>query len=316
MKTRNDGISWTHDTQNFWLGCDKVSDECKYCYIYRQLRRLGLKAWGDVVKAKSTWTKADEWEKELSNTMSVGNGRRHCNTCGTFSNGTFCEKCGDKPYMRMFTCSLSDFFHAKSDKWRPEAWEKIKSAPHCVFLILTKRPERILRHLPKDWGENGYQNVWLGTSIGSNKTTYRVDVLRKVPAAVRFLSCEPLLEDIADNLDLTGIQWVIAGGESGEGKEYLYDPTKRWQDGPETGRRTMKLEWAYKLYVKANDAGIPFFFKQITSGRSGVGADKLTGKVIHEFPAPPNGGVWWTPPAEESVQPPAEELVQITGGIA
>lgn len=75
-------------------------------------------------------------------------------------------------------------------------------------------------------------------------------------------------------------------GESGEGKEYLYDPTKRWQDKPETGRRTMKLEWAYKLYVKANDAGIPFFFKQITSGRSGVGADKLTGKVIHEFPAP------------------------------
>jgi protein gp37 len=72
------------------------------------------------------------------------------------------------------------------------------------------------------------------------------------------------------------------------------------------GRRTMDLAWAYKLYMKANSAGIPFFFKQITSARSGNGADKLTGQKIYEFPAPPNGGVWWKPPSE---------LVQIqTGG--
>ena len=82
------------------------------------------------------------------------------------------------------------------------------------------------------------------------------------------------------------------------GEEYLYNPKKRWQDEPADGRRTMKLEWAYKLYMKASDAGVPFFFKQITSARSGVGADRLIGKEIHEFPAPPNGGVWWEPPSE------------------
>ena len=271
LMLRNKGISWTHDTLNFWLGCDKVSEECKHCYILRFLRKLGLKAWGEVVRAKSTWGKAAIWEYGLADT---------------------------NQYMRMFTCSLSDFFHKKSDPWRDDAWRVIKNSPHCVFLVLTKRPERIAKHLPKDWGENGYPNVWLGTSIGSNKQVHRADVLRKIPAAVRFLSCEPLLEDIADNLDLTGIQWVIAGGESGDGEEYLYDPKKRWQDEPETGRRTMELGWAYKLYMKANTAGIPFFFKQVTSARSGVGADRLTGRVIHEFPSPPAGGVWWTPPSD------------------
>lgn len=295
MKQRNDGISWTHDTWNPWMGCDKVSEECAYCYIYYQLRRLGLKAWGDVAETKTTWNKPLNWELQLSNTTQVGKDR-HCKTCGSYSKGTFCRRCGDKPYMRMFTCSLSDFFHAKADKWRPRAWQIIKDTPHVVYLILTKRPERIAKHLPADWGENGYSNVWLGTSIGSNKRVHRADVLRKVPAAVRFLSCEPLLEDIADKLDLTGIQWVIAGGESGEGEEYLYDPKKRWQDEPAKGRRTMKLEWAYRLYMKASDAGIPFFFKQVTSARSGVGADKLAGREIHEFPAPPNGGVWWSDP--------------------
>ncbi len=267
---RNDGISWTHDTLNFWLGCDKVSEECWHCYILQFLRKLDLKAWGEVVRAKSTWGKSIKWEYELG---------------------------GTDQYMRMFTCSLSDFFHKKADPWRDEAWEIIKNTPHCVFLILTKRPERIAKHLPKDWGA-GYKNVWLGVSIGSNKRVHRADVLRKIPAAVRFLSCEPLLEDISDKLDLTGIQWVIAGGESGHGKEYLYDPKVRWQGESETGRRTMRLEWAYRLYMKANDAGVPFFFKQVTSARSGVGADRLTGKEIHEFPAPPNGGVWWKPPSE------------------
>jgi hypothetical protein len=82
------------------------------------------------------------------------------------------------------------------------------------------------------------------------------------------------------------------------------------------GRRTMDLAWAYKLYMKANNRGIPFFFKQITSARSGVGADSLTGKLIHEFPPPPFGGEWWTPPSDEPTQSAEpEELVQITGGI-
>lgn len=272
LRMMNKGISWTHDTLNFWLGCDKVSEECLHCYIYRVLRKFGLKAWGDVVKAKSTWGKSYVWEEYFSEYR-------------------------PNEYMRMFTCSLSDFFHKKADNWRPMAWATIKNTPHCVYLILTKRPERILKQLPADWGE-GYPNVWIGCSIGSNKTVYRADVLRKIPAAIRFLSCEPLLEDITGKLDLTGIQWVIAGGESGEGEEYKWDSaTMDWKEMDGTkGRRTMELSWAYKLYMKANNEGIPFFFKQVTSARSGVGADSLTGKLIHEFPAPPNGGVWWSAP--------------------
>jgi protein gp37 len=183
-----------------------------------------------------------------------------------------------------------------------------------VYLVLTKRPSRILKHLPEDWGE-GYKNVWLGVSIGDNKSVYLADVLRKVPAAVRFLSCEPLLEDISEKLDLTGIQWVIVGGESGEGGEYKWDSTTMdWRklDGT-TGRRTMDLAWAYKLYIKASDAGVPYFFKQVTSPRSGVGADAL-GKEIHEWPALPNGGTWWKPPTGTVSPRDAGELVQIKTG--
>lgn len=290
MNNRNDGISWTHDTFNPWEGCDKVSAACAHCYIGRILRQHHREPWGQLYRTgKAVWNKPRRWEKELA---------------------------GTDQHLRMFTCSLSDFFHVKADGWRPEAWQTIKNTPHCVYLVLTKRPKRIAKHLPLDWGTEGYPNVWLGTSIGDNKSLYQADVLRKVPAAVRFLSCEPLIEDIAENLSLDGIGWVIAGGESGSGKEYLYDPTKRWQDAPDDGRRTMKLDWAYRLYMKANDAGIPFFFKQITSARSGVGADKLTGKLIQEFPAPPNNGVWWTAPKvkrnpTESVGDPAQDGLEV-----
>ena len=196
LKLLNDGISWTNDTLNFWKGCTKVSAACLYCYIDRVLRRSGMTAWGEVTRTtQHTWDKGKRWEQYLADTTD------------------------GKTYMKMFTCSPSDFFHEKlADKWRPEAWKVIKDSPHCVYLILTKRPGRILRHLPKDWG-SGYENVWLGTSIGDIKSVGFADVLRKVPAKVRFLSCEPLLEDISEKLDLTEIQWVIVGGESSE---------KRW----------------------------------------------------------------------------------------
>lgn len=308
MKNRNDGISWTHDTFNPWEGCDKVSAPCAHCYIDRILRQHGRQPWGKLYRTgKGVWNKPYRWQNEIGNgTLVIGRNedgslKRHCNNCGsTTDTPRHLAKCGTKPetYIRMFTCSLSDFFHAKADEWRPVAWEIIRNTPNVIYLILTKRPARILTHLPKDWGDSGYSNVWLGTSIGDNKSVHYADVLRKVPAAVRFLSCEPLIEDITDNLDITGINWIIAGGESGSGEECRYDPKSDWRKAPATGRRTMDLAWAYKLYMKANEAGIPFFFKQVTSARSGQGPDRLTGQVIHEFPAPPNGGVWWTPPTE------------------
>jgi protein gp37 len=112
-----------------------------------------------------------------------------------------------------------------------------------------------------------------------------MDKLREVPATVRFISAEPLLEPLVPVIDLTGFQWVITGGESGPGQEYIW-PGTSWQDEREGGRRTMKLEWAAQLRDAAYRVGARFFFKQITSYNSGVGAEAL-GQLYHEFPPGP-----------------------------
>lgn len=263
-------ISWAHGTQNFWLGCDKIAPECAHCYIDRQLRKMGRDPWGQLYRAKSTWIQPAKWERAAA--------QEH--TC-----------------RRIFTNSLSDFFHAAADVWRPGAWQIIRDTPHLVYLILTKRPELILKRLPADWGE-GYANVWLGVSTGCRQTLNKMDSLRKIPIhpkAVRFVSAEPLLEDIADDINLDGFGWVIVGGESGPGREYLYrDFTdrikeKHWREEFNIiGRRTMNLEWANRLRELCSPRRIPFFFKQVTAFAPGVREDAL-GRVYHEFPPPPFG---------------------------
>jgi len=173
---------------------------------------------------------------------------------------------------------LSDFFHADADGWRDEAWDVIRRTPNLVYLILTKRPELIRKRLPDDWGQ-GWPNVWLGVSCASKQMLNKMESLRRIPIhpkAVRFLSAEPLLDDISSEIDLSGFGWVIVGGESGGGPEYLWDSTKDWRKEFDTpGRRTMRLEWAQSPLVKARAAKIPFFFKQITTFRSGTGEDAL-----------------------------------------
>jgi protein gp37 len=204
------GINWADATVNFWQGCIKVSEGCKYCYMYRGAARWG-KDGSDVRKTNiSTIRKI---LKDLEGTTS-----------------------------RIFTCSLSDFFIPAADEWRAEAWEIIRNSPH-TFMILTKLPERIKDHLPADWGK-GYPNVWLGVSA-ENQARYdeRIELLLNVPARIRFLSLEPLLGPIElgldkkmafanskysfeSNLYLSDlIDWVIIGGESGnETGKYLYRP--------------------------------------------------------------------------------------------
>jgi protein gp37 len=110
-----------------------------------------------------------------------------------------------------------------------------------------------------------------------------MDVLRNIPAVVRFVSAEPLLEGIAQDINLDGFRWLIAGGESGHGPEYLWPGTK-WQDEQEKGRRTMKLEWAMHLLEKCRESETVFYFKQVTAFRSGEDADAL-GCLYHDFPA-------------------------------
>jgi protein gp37 len=258
----NSNIGWCHHTQNFWLGCDKIAPECAHCYIDRILRRQGREPWGQLYLTK-TWNNPAKWQRQ-----------------------------GEKEDVcfRVFTNSLSDFFHADADAWRSEAWDVIRDTPRCIYLILTKRPELIAKRLPTDWGE-GWPNVWLGVSTGCRMTLNKMDSLRKIPVhpqAVRFVSCEPLLEDISEQINLDGFRWVITGGESGGGPEYLWDANGNWREEFNTsGRRTMQHDWAHNLRVKTEAAGIPFFFKQVTAFRSGQGENAL-GQRYQEFPAPPS----------------------------
>jgi protein gp37 len=289
-------ISWTDMTWNAWLGCTKVGPECWHCYIAHGGVGFGKRdPWADIYLSK-TWAQPYVWNNKLA----------------------------VNEYMKVFTCSLSDFFHMKIDDrkvpgkggylrsqawdanhdpdfhWRAAAWAVIKNNPNLIFQILTKRPERIADHLPPDWGI-GYPNVWLGTSVGCNSTLNRIAHLRRVPvhpSAVRFVSAEPLLEDITQKINLDGIGWLITGGESGFGEEYLWD--KNDKNPPKTGRRTMRLEWAYSLMLKCKQSAVPFYFKQITAPKSGQGEDAL-GMKYHEFPNPPSGGVWWKQPANPLV---------------
>lgn len=145
------------------------------------------------------------------------------------------------------------------------------------------------RRLPPDWG-GGWHNVWLGVSTGCKQTLNKMESLRRIavhPKAVRFLSAEPLLEDIAEDIDLSGFGWVIVGGESGSGPQYLWDPNADWRkEFDQRGRREMLLQWARRLRIVCKEAQVPFFFKQVTAFRPGQGEEAL-GRTYHEVPPPP-----------------------------
>jgi protein gp37 len=166
---------------------------------------------------------------------------------------------------RIFTCSWSDWFHVDADPWRAEAWAVIRQCPNLHFQILTKRDDRIGAQLPADWGD-GYPNVWLGVSIENDRFTYRADSLRKIPAAVRFISAEPVLGPMP-SLNLRGIDWLIVGGESG------------------AGFRPMDHAWVRELRQKARRSRTAFFFKQSAAPRTEMGIT-LDGEIVREYPTP------------------------------
>jgi protein gp37 len=239
------------------------------------MTRQGRQPWGEIYRTK-TLKDPLKWQKKAEKARQVE---------------------------RVFSCSMSDFFHVKADEWREEAWDVIRQTPNLVYFLLTKRPSRILQHLPDDWGD-GWPNVWLGTTVVCKRDLPNMDILREVPVhpkAVRGLSIEPLLEDIADELDLNGFHWIAVGGESGAGEEYPWNPNGDWkaelQQTP--GRRTMKLEWAERIRDKTKAAGLPFHFKQVTSPRSGAGINAL-GRDWHEYPPPPLPYPWKPQPIIEA----------------
>jgi protein gp37 len=189
---RNSSISWTDVTWNIAVGCSKVDKDCLYCYMYRDGKRYGYDP------------------REIRRTKTVFN-----------------LPLKIKEPSRIFTSSLTDVFHPAIDSFRDEMWDIIRQCPHHTFQVLTKRPERIVECLPDDWGD-GWNNVWMGTSIGHQEAIGRIHQLLEVPASKRFVSFEPLWSKVDMNLDLSdlcSIDWAIIGGESGnETGMYRYRP--------------------------------------------------------------------------------------------
>lgn len=220
------GISWTDSTWNPWIGCTKVSAECKFCYAEALMdKRHGRVEWG--AKGTRSRTSASNWRKPYAwDRKAKAAGVRH----------------------KVFCASLADVFEDRKElePWRDEMWAVIRKTPNLEWQLLTKRPENIAAMLPDDWGL-GWSNVWLGTSAGVQATwDERLPVLRSVPAAVHFISMEPMLEavDVRPLLDVHGCDWIIVGGESG------------------VGARPMKLEWVRDVRTACEERSVPFFFKQ------------------------------------------------------
>lgn len=237
----NSGIGWTDHTMNFWWGCHKVSSECLHCYINGIMKRAGQIPFEGPIRTKN-WKNPKKWNRQA-------------------------EKEGKR--FRIFTCSMSDFFHPDADQWRSDAWDIIRSCPHLDWLVLTKRPELIHSRLPSDWGD-GYPNVLLGVTCGVTKSLNRVQILKEIPAKQRFISAEPLLEEIDFRSYLLDgkIDWIITGCEqAGKNK-----------------RRPMDIEWVRDIDRQCRDSDVAHYFKQRYDGTQIVTDGLLDGVVRHEWP--------------------------------
>lgn len=239
----NSGIGWTHHTQNFWWGCNKVSAECTHCYISSIMKRAGRAPFRGPIRTQ-TWADPFRWERQAK------------------EQGT---------RFRVFTCSMSDFFHPGADKWRAEAWDIIRECRNLDWLILTKRPELIEKRLPDDWGM-GYRNVWLGVSCGIATSLRRLDILRDIPSSLRWISAEPLLGPLDFRPFLDGrIHWIITGCEQAGVKK----------------RRNMGIDWVRDIDRQCRKAGVAHFFKQRYEQGKIVTDGLLDGEVRQEWPAVP-----------------------------
>jgi protein gp37 len=240
------GISWTDHTFNVVWGCTKVSPACTRCYAETLSLRFGFDVWGPH-KPRRTF------------------GQAHWNEPRRWNRAA--QKAGTSA--RVFCSSMCDVFedHPTVIQELQKLWPLIKATPHLEWQLLTKRPERILASLPSDYSLAAYPNIWLGTTIENNDYIGRADFLRAVPCRVRFISYEPALGSL-DQLSLSGLHWLIFGGESGAGFR-RHDP-----------------QWARDIRARCEAQGVAFFYKQGSSLRSGQD-DTLDGQVVKTFPRVP-----------------------------
>lgn len=235
-------IAWTNHTFNVAWGCSKISPGCKNCYADTLSSRYGCDVWG-ADKPRRVFGPKHWTDPVLWNNIAERRGLRE----------------------RVFTSSMCDVFedHPTIAHEREKLWRLIRATPWLDWQILTKRADRIADNLPHDWP---LPNVWLGVSIENNDYAWRADHLRKIEAAVRFVSYEPALGRL-DKLDLNGIDWVIYGGESGQ------------------NYREHDLAWPRQMFAMCEAAGTAFFFKQSAAYRTEIGTT-LDGKTIRKYPTP------------------------------
>lgn len=232
---KSTGIEWTDATWNPVTGCDKVSPGCKFCYAERFSERFR----GVEGHHFEQGFDLRLWPDRLDQPQSW------------------------KKPRRVFVNSMSDLFHeGVPDEFIHEVFETMVEADRHIYQILTKRPER-MRDLADDlpWPDH----VWAGVSVENNDYLSRVDVLRAVPANIRFLSCEPLIGPLPD-LDLEGIHWVIVGGESGP------------------NHRPIEPEWVRSIRDQCRQEDVPFFFKQWGGQTPKARGRELDGRTWDEFP--------------------------------
>lgn len=267
----NTNIEWAHHTFNPWEGCTKVGPGCDHCYAETRNKRFHGGNWGPGAPRRRTspanWAKPRRW-----NTQAAEKGVRY----------------------RVFCASLADVFDNEVPaEWRADLFKLISETPNLDWLLLTKRIGNVAGMLPSDW-DNGWPNVWLGATVVNQQEADRdIPKLLGTPAAVRWLSMEPLLELViitewlhrgdhdlatmdpmaasmlsASEEDGTGwvrpaVDWVIVGGESG------------------TEARPMHREWARDLRDQCVFAGVPFLFKQW--------GEWVPGQMLDEQPDAPLG---------------------------
>lgn len=238
-------IRWAGSTWNPMSGCIEISPGCAHCYAKTYAERMrGTPAFphgfDPIFKP---WKLRDpiKWKE----------GRR------------------------VFVDSMSDlFFDAFSDSQIDQVFAVMVEAPQHDYIVLTKRPER-MRDFMMTWLmrmgiDRVPSHIWLGSTIESDRFAYRADILRQIPVDVRVVSAEPLLTALP-SLDMTGLGWLIVGGESGP------------------GYRPMPHEWAIDLRDRALAAGVPFFFKQSAAPRTEMGMD-LDGARWEQHPEVRSGG--------------------------
>ena len=235
-------IEWTDSTWNPSIGCNKVTAGCKFCYaevMAKRLKAMGQPDYKDGFKFKII-------PDRLSIALEI------------------------KKPTKFFVNSMSDLFHEKMPfEFIDKVFNVIQETPHHKYQILTKRELILSKYFENKIAP---KNVWLGVTVENKESKKRIDELRKIDAEIRFLSLEPLLEDLGE-IDLTNIHWVIVGGESG------------------VKARPMNPKWVENILEQCKEQNVSFFFKQWgTWGADGIRRNKKSngrlflGKEWNEYP--------------------------------